>query len=172
MLEYCAGLGAQRWIVRAMLRGRFQRVLDWQAGALDWLAKLQACEPLRTALGIAEGEVVCHNDFNHFNIIGEDGAIKVVDWENWSAGPSRFTDALHTLAGPTFAMGAGQFAAAWQSDTPYRQGALRLLEPFLDGRDWRESMTEYLEFQRALLGDKAPEVAAKFEQAAKEWAVA
>ena len=69
-------------------------------------------------------------------------------------------------------MGPEQFAALWQSDTPYRQGALRLLEPFLGGRDWRDCMAEYVEFQRTLLGDEAPEVAAKFEQAAKEWAVA
>lgn len=174
VIEYCTGLGSQRWIVRAMHRGRFRRVLDWQAGVLDWLGKMQACEPLRAALGIPAGQVLCHNDLNHFNIIGERGVLKVIDWENWSAGPSRFMDALHVLASPAFAAGergggAEEFLAQWQSDTPYRRGALQLLAPFLDDRGWRGCMAEYLEFQRAQIADKAPQIAGKFEQAAKDW---
>lgn len=175
VIEHCSGLGAQRWLVRAMLRSRFQRVLDWQAGVLDWLGRMQACEPLRAALGIPAGEVLCHNDFNHFNIIGRRGALKIIDWENWSAGPARFMDALHALAGPAFAAGEGergaeQFLAYWQADTPYRRGALRLLAPFLDDRDWRGCVAEYLEFQRAQLEGKAPQIAGKFELAARSWA--
>jgi hypothetical protein len=173
ILEYHTEIPAQKWIGHAMRSRLYALVHRWQRHVLAWLLGLQADRDVKRALGVAPGEVVLHNDLNHFNILGV-RAMKVIDWENWSTGAARYLDAYHlmvmpTMIGDTTEQAVKRFSLFWLKDNYYRRACLALLSPFLSGTHWSKSMEHYLTHQTALLSCGAPDIYARFKACLDVW---
>jgi hypothetical protein len=171
-LAFHRGNDPTRWMSRG-LRWAPGAVFRWQARMLAMLKEIQGDAQLRRCLGISCGQVLCHGDFNHFNILNNGKDAVILDWENWGAGPP-FMDALHvlavvTLAGDTVEKQADSFQGHWLRDCPYRRNAIRLLEPFLLETTWQEAMAQYLAWQIASLRGQGSENRLVFERCEELW---
>ena len=171
-LKFHRGSDPTRWMSRG-LRWAPGAVSRWQARMLAMLKEIQEDARLRECLGIPGGQVLCHGDFNHFNILNNGDNAVILDWENWDAGPP-FMDALHvlvvvTLAGDTVEKQTDSFRRYWLRDCPYRRNALRLMAPFLFEIPWQEAMAQYLAWQIAVLCGQGSDNRLVFERCEELW---
>ncbi|MEI6155445.1 MAG: hypothetical protein WCQ90_15310, partial [Deltaproteobacteria bacterium] len=143
ILEYCKLKYHGAWI-SSMMEWRSSIVIRWQTVILAWLLEFQRNSMVNRALSIPPGQVICHGDFSHFNILGSQNRFKVFDWEDWTTTVHPFLDAFHMVFQPTRRIISGDakttFQKFWMLDNPYRRHAIRNLTPFLSGMDWREAM--------------------------------
>ena len=172
VLKYEVGKLPTRWMTKRM-ESDSPSVLMWIERVLCWLYEFQNDPTVRHCMSVPEGQVLCHGDFSHYNIMETDNGFKIFDWENWTYGQP-FLDALHLLVMPTLGSGDEQmqvegFKHYWIDSDAYRSRALVALTPFLNGIELDWAMNVYLSHQVAQLALHAPANAQVFVNCRRLW---